>query len=129
MNALLEVFTTPHHPADFAAALVRRGARTLPPPAVEPPPTPAPDGSEATVVRFAASDAWVVATGDTPILEAAESAGLEPRFGCRRGVCHRCTAPLVDGTVRDLRDGRTTGAGGHVRVCVSVPVTDVVVDL
>ena len=63
------------------------------------------------------------------ILEAAESAGLEPRTGCRRGVCHRCVRPLTDGVSRNSRDGTISAAGDTVRICVSTAMTDVEVDL
>lgn len=80
-------------------------------------------------VRFAASGVDVPDDG-RPLLVQAEAAGLTPRSGCRMGICHTCTRPLRAGVVRDVTTGRcTTDAGAEVRVCVSVPVGDVVVDL
>lgn len=69
-----------------------------------------------------------------PLLVQAEDAGLSPAHGCRMGICRTCTTPLVAGTVRDAVTGETTSAtndpaGCGVRLCVSVPVGDVALDL
>ena len=129
MISLLQPFTTPHRPADFAAALLPRAARERRPvtPTVAAPSAATTD--VATHVSFARSAVTVEVEPSRSILDAAEAVGLTPRFGCRRGVCHTCTTPLRSGTVRDLRDDRCTDAGGNVRICVSAPATDVVVDL
>lgn len=85
-------------------------------------------------VRFGASD-LVVESDGRPILEQAEAAGLTPASGCRMGICRTCTRSLTCGTVRDAVTGElTTGspardAGVEIRVCVSVPVGDVEIDL
>ena len=34
-----------------------------------------------------------------------EEAGIGMPYGCRMGICHTCTITLVEGTVRDLRNG------------------------
>lgn len=70
-----------------------------------------------------------------PLLVQAEAAGLSPAHGCRMGICHTCTTPLVAGTVRDptsavlttVAPGDPCGTG--VRLCVSAPVGDVELDL
>jgi ferredoxin-NADP reductase len=66
-----------------------------------------------------------------PILEQAEGAGLQPQSGCRMGICHTCACPLVRGSVRNVVTGEvTTGPdAGDIRLCVSVPVGDVQIDL
>lgn len=85
-------------------------------------------------VRFGSSDVTVESDG-RPILEQAEKAGLTPNSGCRMGICHTCTRSLTCGTVRDAVTGElTTGTrsadtGVEIRVCVSVPVGDVEIDL
>ena len=44
--------------------------------------------------------------------------------------CTRCTCTLLSGTVRDLRNGQLQHEPGQpIRICVSVPQGDVVVDL
>jgi len=78
---------------------------------------------------FSTADVRAPAPGDTPLLVVAETAGLNPAFGCRMGICRTCTTRLDSGCVRDLRDGRAHGAGEHVQLCVSVADGDVVLDL
>jgi stearoyl-CoA 9-desaturase NADPH oxidoreductase len=64
------------------------------------------------------------------ILEQAESAGLNPLFGCRMGICHTCTRKLDTGTVRNHVNGEViTGQDVEIRLCVNVPLGDVSIDL
>lgn len=64
------------------------------------------------------------------LLEQAEGMGLRPAHGCRQGICASCTCTLLSGTVRDLRDGTLFGEPGQpIRLCVSAPHADVVIDL
>lgn len=92
------------------------------------------DGQNGGSVRFAGSDVTVESDGST-LLEQAESAGLSPAHGCRMGICHTCTRSLTCGTVRDAVTGEVTSgqqsaeSGVEIRVCVSVPVGDVEIDL
>jgi stearoyl-CoA 9-desaturase NADPH oxidoreductase len=80
-------------------------------------------------VRFGASEIGVPSDG-TPLLAQAESAGLNPLFGCRMGICHTCTRRLCSGVVRDAVTGDlTNGPDVNIRICVSVPVGDVEIDL
>jgi ferredoxin-NADP reductase len=52
----------------------------------------------------------VEADGATPLLDVAEAAGALMPSGCRMGVCFGCVLPLMDGAVRDLRNGAITTA-------------------
>jgi len=52
----------------------------------------------------------VEADGATPILDAAENAGVLMPSGCRMGICFGCVLPLKEGAVRDLRNGALTVA-------------------
>ena len=80
-------------------------------------------------VRFSASDLTVESDG-RPLLDQAEAAGLSPQHGCRMGICHTCTRSLTCGTVRDAVTGDlTSGTDVDIRVCVSVPVGDIEIDL
>jgi ferredoxin-NADP reductase len=64
------------------------------------------------------------------LLELAEAAGLEPSYGCRRGICHTCVRRMRAGTVRHVVSGATLDAAGlDVQLCVQVPVGDVHIDL
>jgi ferredoxin-NADP reductase len=70
-----------------------------------------------------ASGATVEADGATPILDAAEAAGVLMPSGCRMGVCFGCVLPLKEGAVRDLRNGELTmaapGDGVIIQTCIS----------
>jgi ferredoxin-NADP reductase len=65
----------------------------------------------------------VQADGATPILDAAEDAGVLMPSGCRMGICFGCVLPMRTGAVRDLRTGdvTTASAGDNVKIqtCVS----------
>jgi ferredoxin-NADP reductase len=62
----------------------------------------------------------VDADGATPILDAAEAAGVLMPSGCRMGICYGCVLPLREGSVRDLRNGQVTtavpGESGAIKV-------------
>jgi stearoyl-CoA 9-desaturase NADPH oxidoreductase len=80
-------------------------------------------------VRFGASEIGVASNG-APLLIQAEAAGLTPLSGCRMGICHTCTRRLCSGVVRDAVTGQlTNGPDVNIRICVSVPVGDVEIDL
>ena len=67
------------------------------------------EAGEGGTVTFA--DGRVVsADGATPILDAAEEAGVLMPSGCRMGICMGCVIPLREGSVRDLRNGAITTA-------------------
>jgi ferredoxin-NADP reductase len=78
---------------------------------------------EGGTVTFARSGATLDADGATPILDAAEQAGVLMPSGCRMGICYGCVLPLREGAVRDLRTGELTtaapGDGVLIQTCVS----------
>ena len=87
-----------------------------------------PDAAEG-IVRFAASGREVANSG-LPLLEQAEDAGLSPEHGCRMGICNTCSAWKKTGTVRNVISGTPSSAGEEqIRICVSVPVGDVTLEL
>ncbi|HEY7961807.1 MAG TPA: ferredoxin reductase [Solirubrobacteraceae bacterium] len=64
------------------------------------------------------------------LLEQAEDAGLTPDHGCRMGICNTCSCRKTAGTVRNVLTGAVSSAGEEqIRICVSVPVGDVALDL
>lgn len=86
------------------------------------------DSVEGEIV-FARSGVEAVNTGET-LLEQAEAAGLTPEFGCRMGICFSCTARKSEGTVRNILTGETSSLPDEeIRICVSSPAGDCVVDL
>jgi len=77
-------------------------------------------------VRFAASATEADSDGVNNLLRIAEDAGLNPKHGCRMGICHGCDTKLVSGSVRDLRNGTVIAEPGDtVQVCVCAAVGDV----
>jgi stearoyl-CoA 9-desaturase NADPH oxidoreductase len=78
---------------------------------------------EGGTVSFARTGTTLEADGATPILDAAESAGVLMPSGCRMGICYGCVLPLREGAVRDLRNGEITtaapGDGVLVQTCIS----------
>jgi ferredoxin-NADP reductase len=74
-------------------------------------------------VSFTKTGTTVDADGATPILDAAEQAGVLMPSGCRMGICFGCVLPLREGAVRDLRNGELTtaapGDGVLIQTCVS----------
>jgi len=81
-------------------------------------------------LQFATSQQQASSLPSESILETAERAGLSPAHGCRMGICHGCTARLICGEVRDLRDGRIQNEEGDlIQICVCAPVGDVQIDL
>lgn len=80
-------------------------------------------------IRFLKSDKRAACSGKT-LLEIAEESGLEPEFGCRRGICHGCTKRKVKGAVRDLRTGAISDAPDQdIQLCVTAAVGEVTLDL
>ena len=78
---------------------------------------------EGGTVRFTRSGTQVEAGGSTPILDAAEDAGVLMPSGCRMGICYGCVLPMREGAVRDLRTGEVTtavpGDGVRIQTCIS----------
>ncbi len=78
---------------------------------------------EGGTLTFERSGTVVEADGATPILDAAEDAGVLMPSGCRMGICFGCVLPLREGAVRDLRNGRLTtaapGDGVAIQTCIS----------
>jgi ferredoxin-NADP reductase len=78
----------------------------------------------------------VEADGATPILDAAEGAGVLMPSGCRMGICMGCVVPLRSGAVRDLRNGAITTAvpgetGAHgvpIQTCISAAAGECHID-
>ncbi|MDF1604242.1 ferredoxin reductase [Nocardioides sp. YIM 152315] len=84
------------------------------------------EAAEGGTVTFAGGTE-LDADGATPILDAAENAGVLMPSGCRMGICMGCVLPLKEGAVRDLRNGALTvavpgetGPGGvPIQTCIN----------
>ncbi len=80
-------------------------------------------------VAFTRSGKEAPNTG-APLLEQAEALGLTPEFGCRMGICFSCVSRKSEGTVRNVLTGEESSLPDEeIRICVSAPVGDCVVDL
>ncbi len=87
-------------------------------------------------VTMTASGTTFEADGATPILDAAEEAGVLMPSGCRMGVCMGCVIPLREGSVRDLRNGAITTAvpeesdrgGVPIQTCINAAAGDCRID-
>jgi ferredoxin-NADP reductase len=87
------------------------------------------DGEAAGRVTFARSDKSADNDG-APLLEQAESAGLNPAYGCRMGICFSCTAVKKSGCTRNLLTGATdSDPDREIQLCINVPVGDVALDI
>jgi ferredoxin-NADP reductase len=73
-------------------------------------------------VTFGRTGTTVEADGATPILTAAEDAGVLMPSGCRMGICYGCVLPLRQGAVRDLRTGEITTASPQQSGSGGVPI-------
>jgi stearoyl-CoA 9-desaturase NADPH oxidoreductase len=59
------------------------------------------------------------------LLEAAEAAGLAPKFGCRRGICRTCQCLKYSGSVRNQLTGQTSSLPMElIQLCISSPLSD-----
>jgi ferredoxin-NADP reductase len=87
-------------------------------------------GGEGGTITFRNSGKQIEADGATTVLEAGEQAGVGMPYGCRMGICHTCTLRLVEGTIRDLRNGDEFGQPNEpVQTCVTAAVGDCTFDI
>ncbi|HYG94661.1 MAG TPA: ferredoxin reductase [Nocardioides sp.] len=87
-------------------------------------------------VAFEKNGTTVDVVGATPILDAAEGAGVLMPSGCRMGICMGCVLPLKEGAVRDLRNGEVTVAvpgetdrgGVPIQTCINTAAGECRID-
>ncbi len=81
-------------------------------------------------VTAARSSRAFSATASSPLLVQAERAGLSPASGCRQGLCFSCTCRKRSGVVRNITTGALSSEPDEdIRLCISVPLSDVTLDL
>jgi stearoyl-CoA 9-desaturase NADPH oxidoreductase len=79
---------------------------------------------------FVRSGRTVEGRAGASLLEQAEGAGLNPPYGCRRGICHTCTCRKLSGiVVNELTGAVSRKPNEDIQLCVSAPRSDVSVDL
>ena len=77
-------------------------------------------GAASHAVQFAGA-AFDVASGQS-LLDGAEAAGLQPRFGCRRGICRTCQCRKLSGTVLNQLTGQVSAPGEElIQLCITTP--------
>ena len=80
-------------------------------------------------VEFARSGKTVTVDAATPLMDAGENVGVRMPFGCRMGICQSCVVGLLDGHVRDLRNGAEHEPGSRIQTCISAASGDCVLDI
>ena len=79
---------------------------------------------------FAKAHQQIIGNNQQNLLEQAEAGGLRPAHGCRQGICASCSCQLLSGRVRHVHSGLVSNEPGQsIRLCVSVPMGDVTLDL
>jgi ferredoxin-NADP reductase len=64
------------------------------------------------------------------LLQNLEAGGLQPTYGCRRGICMQCLCEKQQGIVRNLLTGDISDAGaGQIQLCISQPLSAVTLKL
>ncbi len=97
--------------------------------AFTPPSAPAGDQGEVQLTLARSGRTLTVPRGRA-LLESLEAQGLKPKHGCRMGICNTCTCVRASGATRHLRTGQDQDEPAMpVRICVSAPTTDLVLDL
>lgn len=88
------------------------------------------DGGEGGTLRFLNSGKTIEIDGATTVLEGGEKAGVGMPYGCRAGICHTCSVTMVEGKVRDLRNGEEFAEpNGSVQTCITTAVGDCTFDI
>lgn len=88
------------------------------------------EGSALVSFKRAKLSTEMAAKQSQTVLTLAEDLGLKPLSGCRAGVCHQCVCRKESGVVLNTLTGKESGTGAEeIQLCVSVPRTDLIVDL
>lgn len=80
-------------------------------------------------VFLSKSDTSVQIPSGVPLLEALESQGLKPAYGCRMGICNTCSCQKQSGSTTDTRNGNTFAEPGAVRLCINSANSDLTLEL
>ncbi len=80
-----------------------------------------PNAAEHVITREHTEQVFTVLAWQS-LLEGAEAAGLQPKFGCRRGICRTCQCKKLSGTVTNLLTGQVSSPGEElIQLCISTP--------
>jgi stearoyl-CoA 9-desaturase NADPH oxidoreductase len=88
------------------------------------------DGKAKTVlVSLTKAQKVLESSGTKTLLELAEQAGLNPKYGCRSGICHECKCLKSSGRVMNTLTGELVPEEQtHIQACISIPVDDVSIE-
>lgn len=88
-------------------------------------PRPPAGAGSAAQVHAVQSEQVFTQSANLTLLESAEAAGLQPKFGCRAGLCRTCLCRKRSGQVRNLLTGLASDQPDEwVQLCVSVAESD-----
>lgn len=83
-----------------------------------------PNAEQFTVFNADAQASFDAKNGQS-LLEAAESAGLKPKHGCRRGICMSCQCKKISGVVMNqLTQIASSNDEEWIQLCVSTPLSN-----
>lgn len=80
-------------------------------------------------VHLARSGRTLTLPSGVALLPALEAEGLQPAYGCRRGICNTCVCDKTAGRSRDLLSGQLDTQAGALRLCISSAESDLTLDL
>jgi len=84
-------------------------------------------GARVTLARSARA---FESDGRGTLLEQAERAGARPVYGCRIGICQTCKCRKRSGAVENVLTGEVSAEPDEdIQLCISVPRSDVVIDV
>ncbi len=88
--------------------------------------------SEVINVTIALSKAYKLfnVKNNKTILELLESQNQQPKHGCRKGMCNQCACKKKTGMVYNVLTKKLSDSGEEfIRICSTIPVGDLVLDL
>lgn len=67
---------------------------------------------------------------DQPILLGLEQADIQPTYGCRMGVCNKCSCPKVQGHIQNMLNGEQNAEPStQIKLCINHAQSDLILDL
>ena len=121
-------------PAGFVSeidAIAQPVARSFQSEAFTPPVfTPVADSNATVTVMLAKSNRVLTVKAGESLLSALEAQGVNPKYGCRMGICNTCACPKREGLSRNLKNGgETAEPETNLRICISSAQSDMTLDL
>lgn len=85
---------------------------------------------KAGTVNFSQSNKSAELGSHSNLLDLAENIGMQPKSGCRMGICHKCSCRKQSGVVYNtLTDNYSDTGQEDIQLCVSIPVGEVIIEL